>query len=51
MISVNETKVAKASVVTGLRSLDECAYGRSGKYKRDDLFSPLVSVMFPGMCH
>lgn len=51
IISVKETKVTKASVVTGLRSLDECAYDRPGKYKRDDPFSALVFVVFPGMCH
>ena len=51
IISVKETKVTMASVVTGLRSLDECAYDRPGKYKRDDPFSALVVVVFPGMCH
>lgn len=51
IISVKETKVTKASVVTGLRSLDECAYDRSEKYKRGDPFSPLVFVVSPGMCH
>lgn len=51
IISVKETKVTKASVVTGLRSLDACAYDRSEKYKRGDPFSPLVFVVSPGMCH
>ena len=51
IISVKETKVTKASIVTGLKSLDEYAYDRSEKYKRDDPFSPLVFVVFPGMCH
>ena len=51
IISVKETKVTKASIVTGLKSLDEYAYDRSEKYKRNDPFSPLVFVVFPGMCH
>lgn len=40
IISVNKTKVNKASVAIGLRSWDECACDRSGKYKREDIFFP-----------
>ena len=51
IISVNKTKMKKASVAIGLRSWAECVIDRPGKYKREDFFSPLVFVIFPIICH